>query len=109
MRAGLLSDNLVIRRLNDGFVCTATIIDDVNERAERGDELAKQLAANWEYPIEMIFLRPDGKLESKLNSYKDFPGAHPDVVAPGEQFPLLDERVHVDAFVRHLARHFGQE
>jgi len=108
LRAGLLSDLSVIKRLKKDFVCTAIIIDDVNKRAEAGDELARQLAAHWKYPVEMIFLTPGGKVVSKLNSYADFRGAHPDVVAPGEQVPMRDERPHVDAFLDHVARHFGK-
>jgi hypothetical protein len=109
LRAGLLSDPEVVSRLNQGFVCTSMIIDDVKSRAERGDELAQQLATQWEYPIEMIFLTPACRLVSKLNSFKDFPGAHPDVVAPGDQFPLTDERPHIDAFLKHVARNFAKE
>jgi hypothetical protein len=109
LRAGLLSDRTVINLLNDSFVCTSIIIDDVNKRAASGDELARQMAAEWKYPVEMIFLTPSCRLVSKLNSYADFRGAHPDVVAPGDQVPLLDERTHVDAFLRHVARHFAKE
>ena len=84
------------------------IIDDVNKRAEAGDKLAQELAANWEYPLEMMFLTPDGKLISKLNSFKDFPGVHPDVVAPpyGQHVPLKHEHAHIDTFLRHVAEHF---
>ena len=108
MRAGLLSDPEVITRLNQNFVCTTVLIDDVKKRAEAGDELAKQLAAQWTYPLEMMFLRPDGSLISKLNSFKDFPGVHPDVAAPPgkARVEMADGRVHVDAFLTHLARHF---
>ncbi len=109
MRAGLLSDGEVINRLNDSFVSTSVIIDDVKKRAESGDELAQQLAAQWEYPLEMIFLNPVCGLVSKLNSYKDFPGVHPDVVAPpkGRHMASKNERSHVDDFLKHVARHFS--
>ena len=82
MRAGLLSDPKVITRLNKDFVSTSIIIDDLEKRAADGDELAKKLAAEWVYPVEMMFLMPDCTVVSKLNSYKDFPGMHPDVSAP---------------------------
>ena len=110
MRAGLLSDPDVINLLNRRFVCTSTIIDDVQKRAESGDELAKYLAAQWEYPVEMMFLSPACKLVSKLNSYQDFPGMHPDVVAPPskQHVKRRDERFHVDIFLRHVALHFGR-
>jgi hypothetical protein len=85
LRAGLLSDREVINRLNRRFVSTSMIIDDVHKRAKGGDGLAQLLAAHWEYPLEMMFLTPDGKLVSKLNSFKDFPGVHPDVAGPPAQ------------------------
>jgi len=105
LRAGLLSDPEVISRLNQGFVCTTVIIDDVKKRAESGNEFAKQLAAHWSYPLQMIFLKPDGSLISKLNSFKDFPGVHPDVAAPPDKqrVETTDERANVDAFLKHLA------
>ena len=108
MRAGLLSDPEVISRLNKNFVCTTVLINDAKKRAENGDELAKLLQAQWTYPLQMIFLGPDGKLISKLNSFQDFPNVHPDVAAPpGKQrVEATDERAHVDAFLKHLAQHF---
>ena len=101
----------MIARLNEGFVCTSLIIDEVNTRAENGDELAKTLAANWRYPLEMMFLTPQGELISRMNSFEDFPGAHPDVGAPpGHQIvPMQKERTHVDAFLRHVSEHFDKQ
>jgi hypothetical protein len=109
LRAGLLSDPEVIDRLNRGFVCTSVIIDDAKKRADSGDPLARQLADQWEYPLEMIFFSPGGAVVSKLNSFKDFPGVHPDVVAPPqkEHVAIDDERSHVQSFLKHLAVHFG--
>jgi hypothetical protein len=111
LRAGLLSDREVINRLNKRFVSTSIIIDDVQKRAESGDELAQRLAAHWEYPLEMMFLTPDGKLVSKLNSFKDFPGVHPDVSAPpkGMHVPVEHERSHIELFLKQVADHFGRE
>jgi hypothetical protein len=107
LRAGLLSDPEVIRRLNQEFVCTTVIIDDVRRLADKGDELAKQLAAQWTYPLEMMFLRTDGSLISKLNSFKDFPGVHPDVASPPgkERVVMADEHAHVDLFLKHMDEH----
>ena len=51
MRAGLLSDPKVIHRLNEDFVCTSIIIDDLQKRADAGDEYAKRLAKAWNYPV----------------------------------------------------------
>jgi hypothetical protein len=111
LRAGLLSDPEVIARLNEQFVCTFIIIDDLEKRAARGDEFARRLAAEWVYPVEMMFARPDGAVVSKLNSFKDFPGMHPDVAAPpGTRHRTFDdEHTHRDFFLKHLADHFGKE
>jgi hypothetical protein len=108
LRAGLLSDPEVIRRLNQQFVCTTVLIDDVKKRADQGDELAKRLAAEWIYPLELMVLRPDGTLVFKLNSFKDFTGVHPDVAAPPgkERVVLPDERAHIDGFLKRLDEHF---
>jgi hypothetical protein len=111
LRAGLLSDPEVIERLNKNFVCTSVIIDDVRKRAADGDELAKLLQAEWKYPLEMIFLTPDGKLVSKLNSFENFPGVHPDVAAPPgkPRIPMKDEHAHAELFLMHIAEHFGDQ
>jgi hypothetical protein len=111
LRAGLLSDREVISRLNGRFVCTSIIIDDLEKRAAGGDELAKQLAAQWEYPVEMMFLTPAGALVSKLNSFKDFPGMHPDVAAPpgNRHVGTGDEHSHSTLFLNRVALHFGRE
>src|SRR5262245_45149609 len=108
LRAGLLSDPEVITRLNRSFVCTTVIIDDVRKRAENGDPFAKQLQTHWTYPLQMMFFGTDGSLISKLNSFKDFAGVHPDVAAPpGKQrIEVANGRAHVDAFLKHLAEHF---
>lgn len=90
---------------------TSIIIDDLEKRASSGDELAKQLVAQWVYPVEMMFLTPECTLVSKLNSFKDFPGMHPDVSAPPGKRHLAreDEHSHSNVFLNHVAVHFGRE
>jgi hypothetical protein len=92
-------------------VCTSIIIDDLEKQAAGGDQLAKQLVQQWEYPVEMMFLTPAGTLVSKLNSFKDFPGMHPDVSAPpGTRHRAREgEQSHSTMFLNHLARHFGSK
>jgi hypothetical protein len=111
LRAGLLSDREVIDQLSRRFVSTAAIIDDVEKRAQGGDPLAQQLAAHWEYPLELMFLTPTGTVVSKLNSFKDFPGIHPDVAAPpkGGHGRMAHDRAHIDVFLKHVADHFTKE
>ena len=101
----------MITRLNQGFVCTSIIIDDLEKRAASGDELAKRLAGQWEYPLELIFLTAEGTPVSKLNSFKDFPGMHPDVSAPpgNRHKALADEQSHAKILLNHLDRHFAKE
>jgi hypothetical protein len=101
----------VISRLNQGFVSTSITIDDLEQRAAKGDELAKNLLPHWVYPVEMIFLTPDCTLVSRLNSFHDFPGIHPDVSAPPQKpySKRADEHSHSDIFLNHIARHFGKK
>lgn len=77
-------------------------------KVEKGDRLAKQLADNFEHPLDLMFLSPDGRLISRLNSFHDFPEVHPDVTCPpfkrrGQ--PKLQS--HADVFMEHMAAHFG--
>jgi hypothetical protein len=53
-----------------------------------------------------MFLKTDGSLISKLNSFQDFPGVHPDVAAPPEKqrVEVANDRAHIDAFLKHLAQ-----
>ena len=107
MRAGLLSDPKVIAELNQRFVCTSVIIDDLQKKAAAGDAFAKRVADEWQYPVEFVFLSPDGKPVTKLNSYDDFPTVHPAVSSPpGKQRPGLGDETHADEFLDHIARHF---
>ena len=110
MREGLLSDPQVIARLNQEYVCTSIIIDDLEKRAAHGDAFAKRLASYWEYPVEFLFVTAEGELVSKMNSFKDFPGMHPDVSAPpGKRFTAQDEEhSHRTVFLKHLDAHFSQ-
>ena len=98
-------------RLKDNFVCTVQIIDDVQKWATRGDPLAQALADHWEYPVEMMFLKPDCTLVSRLNSFKDFPKMHQDVSEQaGEKETPVDESLsHQSVFLKHLAAHFDKK
>ena len=106
MRAGLLSDPRVIETLNERFVCTWVIIDDIKKRLGGKDEhLATMLLSLHEYPFDFMFLSPEGKFIARLNSFQDLPGAHPDV-----SHPRRDRRAsHVDVFMDTVAKHFGQD
>jgi len=84
-------------------------IADLEKLAKKGDELAKTLVTHYEYPLDIMFLTPDGQLITKLKSFKDFRAAHPDVTY-GRDFGL--ERggpSHVDVFLNCVAAHFGED
>jgi hypothetical protein len=109
LRAGLLSQPNVIEEINDKFVSTWIIIDDANRLAESGEPLAKTLVTKWEYPITMMFLTPEGKFVSSLNSFKDFKDVHPDVAAPPGKFKPGEgeaKRSHVEVFMDHVRAFF---
>ncbi len=89
---------------------TSILIDDALARAGKGDELAKRVAAAWQYPLEIVFLTPAGKLISKLNAFDDLPGVHVDVGGPEKKMSATaHERSNTDVFLNHLAAHFGRD
>ena len=107
MRAGLLSNAEVIERLNKEFVSTWILIDDVKRLANQGDRFAQTLATHWEFPLDLMFLTPDGRFVSKLNSFKHFKSAHPDVGHPPEGRGRAAP--HIDVFMKHVDEHFGRK
>jgi hypothetical protein len=81
MRAGLLSEYRIIKLINDRFVPTWVLIDDLKPHTAAGNHFAQNLESNWEYPLDLMFLTSDGEFVSKLNSFRDLP-AHPNVGHP---------------------------
>jgi hypothetical protein len=104
LRAGLLSESRVIERLNAQFVCTWTLVADARRRSDEGDRLSTTIASNWEFPLDVMFISPEGDLVTKLNSFHDLKAAHPDVGHPpegrGRSAP------HIDTFLQHVDRRF---
>jgi hypothetical protein len=82
MRAGLLSAPSVIDLINQKFVATWVLIDDLKKPSAEGNGFAETLQSNWEYPLDLMFLSSHGEFVSKLNSFRDLP-AHPNVGHPG--------------------------
>ena len=106
MRAGLLSQPEVIDEVNRRFVSTTTIFDDASKLAAKGNGLARTIAKNWNYPVDIMFLTSDGELMGKLNSFEDFPDVHPDVfIAPKALPPGTVKRSHREIFLEHIARY----
>ena len=85
MRAGLLSDRRVIKLINESFVATWVLIDELKKRTDTGNRFADTLKTNWEFPLDVMFLSSDGEFASKLNSFRDLP-AHGDVSHPNHPF-----------------------
>ena len=99
----------MISEVKEKFISTATLIDDASKLADKGNPLAKSIAANWEYPVDVMFLSPEGKFLSKLNSFKDFTDVQPGVSMPRRKDLPTGEakRSHVEVFLDHVARHFA--
>jgi hypothetical protein len=104
LRAGLLSEPRVSRFIEDHFVSTWVLIDDLKQNTGKGDRFADTLFDHWEYPLDLMFLSSDGEFVSKLNSFRDLPNPHPDVGGHGNPF-LRRGLPHSAVFLSH-ARQF---
>lgn len=100
----------MIETVNKKFVSTWALIGDLRKLAERGDELAKTLVAHWKFPLDIMFLTPDGRLITKLK-HGLIPGVpHEKPRRTGTGIPLARERPSpVDAFLNCMAAHFGED
>lgn len=106
MRAGLLSDHEVIRLVNEKFVSTWVLIDDLKQNADKQPRLADTLLKHWEYPLDLMFLNTHGEFVTKLNTFRDLPNAHPDVGHQENPFERHGPS-HTDVFLRHAKRFLG--
>ena len=97
----------MIERVNEEFVSTWILIDEAKRLAKQGDQLAKTLASQWEYPMDLMFLNANGQLISKLNSFQDLKAAHPDVGHPPAGRGKT--RPHLTVFLEHLDKHFPKD
>ena len=100
----------MIEEINTRFISTSTLVDDATKLADKGHPLAKTLAANWEYPVDIMFFTPEGQFVNKLNSFRDFKDVHAQVGIPPGKSRLhngVAERSNADVFFDHVASHFG--
>ena len=104
----------MIQRVSETFVCTWILIDDATILAEKGNHLAETLAANWDFPINIMFLTPDGRLISKVSRphLDEFTQANVDeVTQPDDDGRPPEGRRrwsrHCGLFMKHLDMHFG--
>jgi hypothetical protein len=96
----------VIDEVNRRFISTSIILNDATTLAAKGNALARTITKNWNYPVDIMFLTPDGELMSKLNSFEDFGEPHPDVfIAPKVRPPGAVKRSHAEIFLEHIARY----
>ena len=106
MRAGLLSDPRVIETLNEKFVSTWVIIDEIMKRlGDKEHDLATMLLDQHQYPLDFVFLSPEGKCITRLTSFKDLRAAHPAVGHPQRE----PQESHVDVFLETVAKYFGKD
>jgi hypothetical protein len=104
LRAGLLSEKEVVGLINENFVSTWVLIDVIKSHAGKGNLLADTLASNWEYPLDLMFLKTNGEFVAKLNSFRDFPNAHVDVGFPNR---VPDGLSHTETFLRRANEVLG--
>jgi hypothetical protein len=108
LRAGLFSNPKIIDLINERFVSTWIVKDELEVLAKKGNKLAQDLDAGLAYPImDLMFLTPDGRYVNKLNAWQDFLDVHPDVsvpISPRTQRQVVQTDVYV--FLDHVAQHF---
>jgi len=105
LRAGLLSDPAVIETINDKFVSSWVIIDDIMKRL--GNEhvvLANMLLTQHQYPLDFVFLTPEGKQITRLTSFEDLRDANPAVGHPKREAG----ESHVAVFMDTVKKYFGE-
>lgn len=96
----------MIDEVNRRFISTSIILNDATTLAAKGNALARTITKNWNYPVDIMFLTPDGELMGKLNSFEDFGEPHPDVfIAPKVRRPGEAKRSHTEIFLEHIARY----
>ena len=111
MRAGLLSQPEVIRRINRQFVSTTLSYPDLKKRGDAGDALAKEVLRHWQIPLVLVFLTPEGRFINKLSSLDQLNEVHPDTTKRNEapqRHSLESEGRNARVFLEHLTKHFPE-
>lgn len=108
MRAGLLSEPRVTEFLNQNFVSTWVLVDELKPRTKSGFPFADTLHKNWDYPLDLMFLTSEGEFVTKLNSFHDLPNPHPDVGGHGDP-RARNGLQHSDVFLRHAREFLDRE
>jgi hypothetical protein len=109
LRAGLLSQPEVIRRVNRQFVSTTLSYPDLKKRGEPGDALAKEILRHWQIPLVLVFLTPEGRFITKLSSLDQLNEVHPETTKRNEapqRHSLEGDAHNAHVFLEHLTKHF---
>ena len=97
----------MIATLNERFVCSWVILDDIQRRVGREHPaLARTLLEQHVYPFDFFFFTPAAEYVARLTSFEDLPGAHPAVGHPRRAAD--EEHAHTEVFLEALAKHFGR-
>jgi hypothetical protein len=109
VRAGLLSQPQVIRRINGQFVSTTITYPELAKMAKAGDELAGKAADHWSPPVTLMFLTPEGRFVTKLDVLRNLTDVHPDTAnRPGQKKDPASLSNNTRVFLEHLDQHFGE-
>jgi len=94
----------VIETINETFVSSWIIMDDIQKRLGKEHfAMATMLVDQHQYPLDFVFLSPQGKLVTRLTSFEDLRNANPAVGHPHRD----GERSHVEVFLDTVKQHFG--
>ena len=94
----------MIETLNERFVCTWVIIDDITRKiGGKHPALANTLLTEHQYPFDFFFFSSTGEYIARLTSFQDLPDADPAVGHPHRSHEVS----HVDVFLQAVAAHFG--
>lgn len=108
MRAGLLSQPQVIKKINERFVSTTITYYDLQEIEKKGDKLASEIVTNWSNPVTLMFLTPEGRYITKLSVLEQLNSIHPDTTfRPGQKRDANSEE-NMRLFLKHVDQHFGK-
>jgi len=95
----------VIDTLNERFVCSWIIIDDIMRKlGKTHHELAQRLLDEHEYPLDFFFLDSSAHPVTRLTSFKDLRDAHEAVGHPRREGDLPHEQVFLGTIEKHFPR-----
>lgn len=98
----------MIQRVNQQFVSTTIPWAELDKLAHAGDKLAREVADHWQYPVNLMFLSPEGRFISKLSSLKDLTDVHPDTQCrPTQTKDPASAEKNSEVFFKHIEKYLG--